>query len=376
MKLFAALASDGASAVGPLRWFWFGDEAGASAQASHTENLYLFIMWVCLISFAILMALLGYFVVKFRRGKQATNYQVSASHNTPLELMWSIIPLLIMVPIFYWGFEGYIAKLASPSDAEEIQVVGKQWKWSFTYRNGAEPMDPEIPQTKSGITVPYFVVPKDRAVRLIMRSSDVIHAFYIPDFRTKMDVIPNRYISMWFKPEKLGKHNVFCAEYCGQDHSEMGAIVEVLEREAYEAKITAWASGFPDDWSLAKVGQALWSRKGCNACHSIDGSKSTGPTWKDMYGEQVEFADGKVNTAQQMADPAFFANYVHESIINPGKQVVKGYGNQMSSFAGQISDAEIDALILYMKTLSSHGTAEDKAKSEKPWGEEKNKKPS
>lgn len=324
-----------------LRKYFFATE-GASEQAAHTESLFMYIMWVNIISFVMLMAILGWFLLKYNRGRQKENYQVSVAHNTPLELTWSIVPLLVMVPIFYYGFTGYLAKVSAPADAEEIMITGKRWNWEITYRNGAQPRSPmvNISQIKPS---PHFIVPKDRPVKLVMTSTDVIHAFYIPDFRTKMDVIPNRYTSMWFLPQKLGKHTVYCAEYCGQDHSEMAAQMEVVDQKEFETTIRQWTD-YPGSISLLKVGEMAYTAKGCNACHTVNGGKNTGPTWLNMYGETHQYTDG----SSQLVDE----NSLRENILYAQKRIMQGYPTSMPTYAGQLKEVEIRGLILYIKSLN------------------------
>lgn len=360
------------------RKFWLGKTLNASPEASHTEFLYMFILWVNIISFVIVMGMMFYFIFKYRRSAQKTNYQVSVAHNTPLELMWSIVPLIVMVPIFWWGFKGYIGKLASPSDSEEIMVRGQKWDWTITYRTGANPQsvgDWALRDvTKSGKKVVVFAVPAGRPVRFIFNSSDVIHAFYIPDFRTKIDVTPNRYTSMWFQPAALSaddpndvhkqadgttklyrEHVVFCAEYCGNDHSEMAAVVRVIPNEEYEPLIRKWTEP-PETTPLVEIGRILFNSK-CASCHTLDGKASTGPTWKDMYGHEVKLASGQTVKADE--------NYIRESILVPGAKVVEGFTPSMPSFQGQLKPLELDAIVLFIKSLSDHATPADKEAGQK-----------
>jgi cytochrome c oxidase subunit II len=324
--------------------YWFGS-AGASAQAIDTENLFMYILWVNIISFVLLMLITGWFVLKYRRSREAENYQVSAAHNTPLELAWSIIPLLVMVPIFYYGFTYYVDKLAAPSDSENITVIGKKWNWDIVYRNGAQPQE-TVRLTETQYDVPEFVVPAGRPVKLIMTSDDVLHAFYIPAFRTKMDVIPNRYTSMWFLPEDRpgATYEVFCAEYCGEKHSEMAAQIKVLPPKEYEAQIKAWAEGPKSTWTLREWGEKLWALKGCKGCHSIDGSAGTGPTWKDHFGNTHEYADGSTHVADEQ--------WLHDNILNSQKILMKGFQGNMPVYAGQLKPLDMQALIVFIKTLS------------------------
>jgi len=350
---------------------YFFSTTGVSAQAKDTEDLFMYILWINILSFILLMILLGWFILKYHRSKQSTNYQVSAAHHTPLELTWSIVPLLVMIPIFYWGFTGYSDKISAPVDSEEIMINGSQWRWTVTYRNGAQPQNEqpilltELAKTLGKSSAPEFVVPYRRPVKLILNSSDVIHAFYIPDFRTKMDVIPNRYTSMWFFPEKLTNerdpktgqlhlptepeakpHIVFCAEYCGQDHSDMMAQMRVVPPEEFEATIKQWLD-YSKDTPMLKVGEMVYTRKGCSACHTTDGGKSTGPTWKNMYGDTHEYSSGP-----PPVNPTVNENTLREDILYSQKRILKGYPSSMPIFAGQITPMELDAVILYIKSLS------------------------
>jgi cytochrome c oxidase subunit 2 len=256
--------------------------------------------------------------------------------------------------------------------------MGEKWKWSFVYANGAEPQGDPIYLTETRIPATEFVVPVHRPVKLIMSSRDVIHAFYIPDFRTKMDVIPNRYTSMWFYPEKETNwdpatqkaadpskpanppHKVFCAEYCGQNHSEMMAQLRVVSAEEYRSIIRKWTDYRPD-LSLLKVGELVYSRKGCNACHSIDGAVSTGPTWKNLFGKTQEYTDGTSHVVDE--------NWLRENILYSQKRIVKGYPTSMPIFAGQLSPVEMDALVLYIKSLSDAHKAETVKPGAKTVGE-------
>lgn len=365
----AASGSSGAKAVetsyNPFAAkFWFGS-AGASKQAIDTEWLFMYIMWVNILSFALLMVITGWFVFKYRRSREKEGYQTSASHNTPLELAWSIIPLLIMVPIFYYGFTGYVDKLAAPSDSEVINIVGQKWSWRASYRNGGEPR--EFGRvTKVEYDVPEIFVPAGRPVKLIMTSDDVLHAFYIPDFRTKMDVIPNRYTSMWFLPEpdKAGHvYKVFCAEYCGQNHSEMAALIRVLPPADFEKMIYERATGPDSKWTLAEWGKNLWKAKGCAGCHTIDGTDSTGPTWLNYFGDTHKYTDGSSHVAD--------AAWLSENILNSQKYIVEGKPTSMPNYQGLLKPMELKALVIFIQSLSDKKNQADIDAAETAYDAEK-----
>lgn len=341
-----------------------------STQAAETDHLFMFILWVCIISFIVLMGAMTLFIFKYRR-RPGVPTQISPSHNTTIELAWSIGPLLVMVPIFFWGFHGYIGKQAAPASAEVIRIDGKKWNWSVKYDNGGAPQ--EFPKLDTGTEVPVIYVPAGRPIKLIFTSIDVIHAFYIPDFRTKIDVIPNRYTSMWFEalepnPERVGPdgsvvkdaegniqyvdHYVFCAEYCGDNHSDMWAYIRVMSAKDYDAKkkeLLGPPSAIRND--PIKRG-AFWAKSlGCTNCHQMDpnGPVGSGPNWSRMWLQTERFTDG---SSIDLSDDLTFHNYVRESVYNPGTKIVEGYSNAMSNYTGLVSLAQLDDLVAYMKTLS------------------------
>jgi cytochrome c oxidase subunit 2 len=232
-------------------------------------------------------------------------------------------------------------------------------------------------------------------VKLFMQSQDVMHAFFVPDFRTKADVFPNRFTTTWFKANKPSgdkvhprtiaefesakasaaskggrysgaayikelegvpyeDHWLFCAEYCGDEHSEMAAIIRIVPEDAWRRWLDTIGTG---SLTPIELGKRVFQVKGCGQCHTVDGGTSTGPTWKGLYGHPVLFTDGTSYTAEQMSDPVFFANYVRESILTPGTKIVQGFGNQMTPFQGNITEREIEAVIAYIESLSDHAPA-------------------
>ncbi len=400
----------------------------ASPLGQHSDYLFFLIFLMSAFFFVLLMAMMVWFAFKYRK-RPGQVPQRSAGHNTFLELSWSVIPTILLVWIFFEGFYGYADKLVAPTNARDLTLTAQKWNWTVTYPNGAaspevsfsrrmlpSPAGMDTPpagmmvmddknkpieakEMRGSQGIPIFVVPEKEPVRLRMSSVDVIHSFWIPDFRVKFDVMPNRYTAVWFQSdavdEKLATDNkwlltheievvdgakkstkrvpmtdaggkqylyndhwVFCAEYCGQSHSEMYAIVRVVPVAAYEQLIAEWAEPKGSD---AEKGAAYYKIMGCNACHSVDGSKNIGPTWKDIYGHAVEFADGSSLSDTQMTG-VDFDNYVRESVLEPAKKIVKGYPNQMQSYQGRKPPAELDRIILniisYMKSISDKGKGE------------------
>lgn len=328
--------------IGPLTRLVFG-ERGAWSIARESDDIMMWIFGFNIIWFVFLMALMFYWSVRYRR-RPGVPPQRSPHHNTPLELVWTIVPSLFLGYMFYRGFASYIANIVAPTHAEVINIQGLKWKWTATYDNGANPPDTV---TRAGLpAVPVIYVPVGRPVQFRMTSADVLHSFWLPDFRFKFDVIPNRYTTYWIEAEEPGEHWIFCAEYCGDYHSEMAAMLVALPAAEYDALKSSWAvSGTP-----VERGKAMVERKGgCYACHSLDGSKIIGPTWLNAWGYEVPLADGSVIPAD---NPEAWDNYARESIVNPSAKIHAGFQPVMSSYAGVFTDEELDWVIAYIRSLS------------------------
>lgn len=352
---------------------WLRDKAGTAA-AEHVDWMFMWLFWFCVAWFVGLMAIMFYFVVRYRRAKVGPVAKASSAHNTPIELAWTVIPSLFLVFMFFRGFWGYIDNIVSPADATEIRLEGRQWSWNFVYPNGA------VTRTRKplgAIEQPVFYVPAERAVRLRMLSMDVMHAFWVPDFRVKADVLPNRYTTIWFQPkppsgektldesvepmiaDKLKElkgvpysdHWAFCAEYCGEMHSEMAATIRVIPDAAYRKWLAA--VGDPSDLAPAEYGRILYAGQ-CSSCHTVDGSASTGPTWKELWGNpSIPIQGGQPVKGD--------AEYVRTSVRNPGAQLHQGFPNSMTPFPeSTLSNEKLEALMAYMKYVSRFTTQEEK----------------
>jgi cytochrome c oxidase subunit 2 len=274
--------------------------------------------------------LIVYFAIKYRRGAKVDR----AMSHTSNWLEWSAIGgmLLLIVPIFIWSASVYFNMFRPPEGALEIYVVGQQWMWKMQHPTGQR----EINQLH---------VPVGRPVKLIMTSEDVIHSFYVPAFRVKHDVIPGRYTALWFQATKAGSFHLFCAEYCGTEHSEMVGEVIVMEPAEYQAWLSG--GGAPQSTeSMTEAGQRLFQQRGCVSCH-VSGGGGPGPSLAGVYGAQVQLADGKTVTADDA--------YIRESILNPNAKVVNGFQPIMPSFQGQLNEQEILQLIAYIKSLANQG---------------------
>lgn len=329
MNLGSALGYLMAQAANTASWW---KPIQASAHASAVDGLFNFILYLCIFFFVLIIGAMVYFIVKYRRKGNGPERTSPIKGNHTLEIVWSVIPGILLVLIFVWGFKDWLAIAVVPANAMEVRVTGQKWNWTFTY-------------AKEGIVSPDLVVPAGQPVKLVMTSKDVLHSFYIPDFRIKRDVIPGKYTVLWFDPAEEATHQIYCTEYCGTEHSNMLSKVKVLSSAKYEEWIAnggeeGGSSGVP----LAEKGKRLYEQRGCVACHSVDGSRKVGPTWQGLFGKPHQFADGSTLASVD-------ENYLRESILVPGAKVVAGYANVMPSYQGQLNDKQIESIIEYIKTL-------------------------
>jgi cytochrome c oxidase subunit 2 len=305
--------------------FWF-PEVG-TAVAERTDSLFDIILWISIFFMVLITGMMGFFVWRYRR-RPGVAAERTATHQTSLELLWTIIPSIICVFIFYFGVANYLDIRTPPADANEVQVTGQKWVWQFTYPNGLVSSD--------------LHVPVGEPTRLLMRSEDVIHSMFIPAFRAKVDVVPGKYSKMWFTPNSEGVHQIFCAEYCGQGHSSMLSQIHVHSTEGY----ARWLAD-EEEKSLNKspvaLGGDLYKARGCAQCHSVDGTRGIGPSFKGLWGRDEHLEGGATVHVDE--------NYLHESIIEPMAKIVAGYAPVMPTFKGKLKDREIAGLIEYIKTL-------------------------
>ena len=308
--------------------FWLPEQASSfAAMVDWAFNLYL---WISIFFFVLVLGLMALFIVKYirRRPEQMATGQMA--HNTVLETSWTVIPLIIVMLLFFIGMRGWWHMRIAPSNAVTIDVVGLKWSWSFNY-----------PQGFSNDTL---VVPVNQPVRLRVTSTDVIHGLYVPAFRTKVDVVPGRYQSLWFEATKTGVFPVLCTQYCGTSHSYMLSAVKVVEPDEYETWLEEAAAAAGGDGPPEEFGARVFTQRGCNACHNVDGAAGgIGPTWKGLFGSDRSLASGAVVKAD--------AEYLRKSILEPASEIVAGYPPVMPSYKGILNDREIDALIAYIQTL-------------------------
>lgn len=291
--------------------------------------------------FAIAIAVV-YLTVKYRH-RPGHTAEPSVAHNDVLEITWTVIPTIICVFLFWYGWHSYINVVTPPQKAVEIDVLAWRWNWQFTHENGVTDSD--------------LHVPADVPVRLVMTSKDVLHSFYLPSMRIKQDLVPRRYTYAWFNATKPGTYRLTCAEYCGTSHAQMACLetdpitghcnrraVVVVHKdlEEYQRYLN---DKIQDQMSMAPevLGRLLYDKKGCASCHTIDGSVRVGPSWKQPdWGKDIAIVGGTVKMDE---------NYVRESILYPAKKARPGYPNSMPSFEGQLKDKELTGLIAYIKSL-------------------------
>jgi cytochrome c oxidase subunit 2 len=302
--------------------------ARASTTAGSVDALFIFLVALSALMSAVIFVMIIVFAVRYRRRRGVPAEQIEGS--TALEVTWSVIPLFIFAFIFIWGAVIYFKERTPPRGATEVYVVAKQWMWKLQHEEGQREIN-------------ELHVPVGRDVKMILTSQDVIHSFYVPAFRIKQDVLPGRYTTAWFRPTKAGTYHLFCAEYCGTQHSGMIGQVVVLEPAQYQA----WLSGGGAAGSMASNGQNIFLQLGCSTCHRSD-TQGRGPNLVGLFGKPVQLEDGRVVTADE--------NYIRESILAPGAKIVSGFKPIMPVFQGLVSEDQLNALVAYVKSLNESPT--------------------
>jgi len=297
-----------------------------STYARQVDDLYIFIILVSAFFFLLVAGLIAFFVWRYRR-RGPDDVTPNITHNLKLEVAWSVIPLILVIVIFFWGFRSYMEARVAPGDALEIQVVGRQWLWQFEYPDGTR-------------TINEIHVPVGRPVRLILSSEDVIHSFYVPSFRVKMDALPNRYTDLWFEPREVGVHTLFCAEFCGTGHSDMVGSIYVDTEEQYQQWLEV-GDETTQAMPLPELGAILYESRGCSTCHSLDGTVRDGPSFLGVFGGTHAMNDGSSFLVDE--------NYMRESILDPQARIRSGFQGVMPTFQGLLRDREISALIEFIK---------------------------
>ena len=302
----------------------------ASTTAGEVDLLYTFLCVVSAVMTVLIFAVVFGFAMKYRR-KSPDDRPKPIHGSMLLEIIWSVLPFLVMVVMFAWGTKIYFQNYSVPrKDTLDLYVTGKQWMWKVQYPDGQREIN-------------EMHVPTGRPVKLTLASEDVIHSFFIPAFRLKHDVVPGSYQTYWFEATTPGRYHIFCAEYCGTNHSEMGGWVTVMDPASYQS----WLSGGTRGVSMVELGQKLFEQYGCVTCHLQD-SQGRSPSLRNVFGHTVQLEDGRT----VLADEA----YVRESILNPNAKIVRGYKRDlMPVFQGQINEEGLMQLMVYVKSLSGTG---------------------
>lgn len=298
-----------------------------STVASDVDALFTFINVTSVILLLGITAAIIYFAVKYKR-KSEDDVTPVIKHNTMLEVTWTVIPLILILIVFFWGFRGYVEMRNAPDNSYVVYVTANSFFWQFTHPNGV-------------MTTGELHVPNGRPVKLMMQSRDVIHSFFVPDFRIKQDVLPGRYTTAWFQTKNAGESVVFCTEYCGTGHSDMMAKVIAMEPADFDVWLQDAKAESEKELPLAELGRQLYQQQGCLGCHSVDGSAMIGPTFAGLFGSERTLTNGTTVVADE--------DYIRESIYQPNAKVVQGFNPVMISYQGILNDQQVNALIEFIK---------------------------
>ncbi|MGD0498384.1 MAG: cytochrome c oxidase subunit II [Bryobacteraceae bacterium] len=301
----------------------------ASTISVEVDRLLFFLLAVGIFFTAVIFAAIAYFALRYRRRSE---------HELPgevhgamaLEIAWSVIPFGLTLVMFAWGASVFFQESRPPDDSLQVYVVAKQWMWKLQHVEGPREIN-------------ELHIPLGRPVKLTMTSEDAIHSFYVPAFRTKQDVLPGRYTTTWFQPTKVGKYHLFCAEYCGTNHSGMTGWIYVMEPRDYQS----WLNGSPSA-SLAENGRRLFDDLACGNCHKTDGTGRC-PSLAGLYGKTVHLTGGGSAKADE--------DYIRESILQPAAKVVAGFEPNMPVYQGQVTEEGVLQLVAYIKSLASQAPA-------------------
>lgn len=312
----------------------------ASSLSWKVDAVYFYLSGVTLFFTLLISAILIFFVIRYRR---RTPYEiprpVAGSHK--LETLWTVIPFIISMTIFGWSAKVYFEQYTPPQNAIEVYVVGKQWMWKIQHSTGQREIN-------------ELHVPVGKKVKLIMTTEDVIHDFFVPAFRMKADVVPGKFTTQWFEATKTGTYHLFCAEYCGMNHSGMIGSIIVMEPREFDN----WLSGNTGTTTPAAAGQQLYQTLGCASCHGANGEGGRGPTLLGTFGKQIQLVGGQTIRADEP--------YIRESIMNPQAKLVEGFGPIMPTFQGQISEDQLVQLVAYIKSLQGTGQQQTATPSPAP----------
>lgn len=299
----------------------------SSSFAGEVDALFNFVLVASTILFVAVVGALIYFVIRYRR-RTHSYVPVPDKDSKLLETVSIVFPTILVLILFTWGFQVFITLSTAPPDSYEITVRGKQWFWEFEYPGGVQ-------------TVNEMVVPLNQPIRLKMSADDVLHSFFVPEFRVKHDVIPNRYTTVWFEATKQGEYRIYCTEYCGTQHSAMLGTVKVVT----DAEFNTWLQNQNQDLPPEELGEAAFTQYSCNACHAIDGTRMVGPAVNGLFGTTRTLDDGTTAVVDD--------DYLRESILDPNAKVVEGFapGLMPATLGASLSARQVDGLVAYLKSL-------------------------
>jgi len=323
------------------RMLWLPEQA--SEHARQVDALHYFVIITTMVAAAGVFLAAIYFFIRYRR--KSDDDVTPFVHPTALhEAVFVVVPLALFLVWFAIGFPQYVRLSLPPADAMDVYVQGKKWMWKFAYPGGPSSID-------------SLRVPVNRPVRLLITSRDVIHSFYVPALRLKMDALPGRYTQTWFQADKPGRYEIFCTEYCGVGHSAMLGELVVMPEVEYDQWIAEQrrfdlaaaqdsgpsAAQVMPGANLTEEGRRVASLQGCLKCHSVDGSRHIGPTWVDLYQRNQKLKDGKAVVADE--------GYLTKSMMDPAAEIVEGYQNVMPTYQGKMSPPEVAAVVEFIKSL-------------------------
>lgn len=308
--------------MGDQGTLWLPDSA--STVSGDVDALFYFILWVSTVLFVGVIGTMVLFAWKYRR-RSAQDRPQPVKENKVVEATWIIVPFILVSVVFVWGFKVFLELGVAPPNSYEIDVRARKWSWLFEYPNGVQSSE--------------LHVPVNRPVKLRMSSEDVTHSFFVPAFRVKADVFQGRYSYVWFEATKRDTFYVACAEYCGTAHSQMLTPVVVHSQDNFEGWLAD--NALDADMTPAERGQRIYMQQGCFACHSVDGSAMTGPTFQGLAGSVRVFTDGTTAEADD--------NYLRTAIVNPAAEIVQGYDALMPGTYSELSAESIDALVAFIQ---------------------------
>ncbi|HSJ57989.1 MAG TPA: cytochrome c oxidase subunit II [Anaerolineae bacterium] len=303
----------------------------ASAESTYVDEMFYAMILVISFVFSLIVVLMLYSIVVFRRKPGDTTDGPHVTGHTGLEITWTVVPFLVVMAFGVWGAMHLEEITAAEPDELEVRVLGFQFGWRFEYPD-------------AGVTSNQLYLPVDRQTRFVLTSQDVIHSFWIPEFRIKQDAVPGMFTELRITPTEVGDYRVRCAELCGYAHAAMYAPVVVVEQQDFEAWLEGEAVAVPEtETTPAERGALLSNENGCLSCHSIDGTTLVGPTWLGLYGSERPLDDGSTVTADD--------EYLHTAIVDPAAQIVQGFPNVMPQTYGSLPEEDIQALVEYIKSL-------------------------